>query len=473
MKLSSLLFASSLLVGCTGESNLGNTTESNVPPPNTRWAVSFGSDGTDFINKVALDGAGDVIAIGESEGQQNLDGQLLLGSRNAFVTKRAAADGAELWRGTLQFTAGDPSGFVKIADVAVDSHDDILVLATVSSAPTYPGVSQVDLGGFVVDIHSPPDASSTLAYAVKYSPTGQVIWAKQIGREVYPYHLALDATDRIYVAGNFPPGTVTIAGTTYTNAGPQSDMPFVAAYDAELGGRWSTELPFNSQDPMYSPSGIAIMGNGDLAVTHQIDGERPMVTMGGVTGWSWFISQFDDDGALVRRAEFAAPTPSPNSPFSGVMLWNPIRVAPDRLAFSIWHYADSYNLITEVRTVDNALTDMTTSDMGPTADFGSGTDGAGLVGVELKSNAPDLATLLFFSIDDTGQKTSTAPFATCGDGIEGITPLGWWFGQATGNASTVVFGGQLGPDMDFGLGPMRAHDTNGDAFIVALDNPTR
>lgn len=96
MKLSQLLLASSLLVGCGGESNLGDTTASSIPPPNTRWAISFGGDDSEGVTRTKLDSAGNVVAIGVSLGHSGPDGGFALGSRFSFITKRAAVDGAEL-----------------------------------------------------------------------------------------------------------------------------------------------------------------------------------------------------------------------------------------------------------------------------------------------------------------------------------------------------------------------------------------
>ncbi|CAN5861684.1 hypothetical protein BH11MYX2_BH11MYX2_34490 [soil metagenome] len=491
MKLTQILIGSSLLVGCTGESNLGNTTQSTVPPPSTRWAVSFGGDDTDEVWNLKLDSVGDVLATGEAEGHSGIDSELALESKYSFITKRAAADGSELWRVRLGIISGDPNGGVKIADAAVDTHDNIIALIRVYSSV---GSSRADLGGVSVDIQGSADSSSKLAYVVKYSSTGQLVWAKPLAIGTSPSNISLDGSDRIVVTGTALPGTSTIAGTTYVNRTPgagsypgdpvhEPGQTLIAAFDSELVPRWRHILQATDQTGANRPTGLAVMSNGDVAVTgsvplpaRQWDDEAlvhpAVLTIGAMPvqhGSSTYITRLSEDGAFQSTVELDHPETSPTA---SVYVWNPLRAMNDQLAFNVGQSFDPYHVTYETRFVDEALTLAATTDLGPRGDLTELVfDGSRVLGVEHRNREDGTPALYLFTIGENHQRTDAAPFGELILGAEGTNEsVGYFFGPSAVSADTLVFGGRLGATFDFGTGPMTSHDANGDALIVALDN---
>jgi len=84
------------------------------------WTRQFGTSSSDLANGVAIDGAGNVYVVGQTEGA--LPGQTGLGGRDAFV-RRYDSLGNQLW--TRQFgTRGDDAAL----GAGVDSDGNLYVV---------------------------------------------------------------------------------------------------------------------------------------------------------------------------------------------------------------------------------------------------------------------------------------------------------------------------------------------------------
>jgi hypothetical protein len=120
------------------------------------WTSQFGSSFDDRALGVAVDGIGDIIAVGYTEGA--LPGQTAAGAGDAFVRKFSAA-GVELW--TSQFGSSAADG---ASGVAVDGTGSVIAAGDTFGA--LPGQTS---------------AAGDDAFVRKFSAAGVELWTSQFG----------------------------------------------------------------------------------------------------------------------------------------------------------------------------------------------------------------------------------------------------------------------------------------------------
>lgn len=143
---------------------------------NEVWRKQIGTTANDFAWSVATDKSSNVFVAGYTEGALIGDN---LGGQDAFVVK-LAADGSEQWR--KQF-GGSDTDFVQ--GMATDQGGNVLLV----------GMTRSDIGG--------SHKGSGDAFVVKYSPTGEPLWKKQLGTNTVEqfYDAATDSAGNVYAVG--------------------------------------------------------------------------------------------------------------------------------------------------------------------------------------------------------------------------------------------------------------------------------
>ena len=196
-----------------------------VPDPpavdrHARWAVSIPTSDAGGGTGIVIDSHGDVIAAGYSRA-------------SAFVTKRAANDGAELWTRTI-------SGSGSFGQLAVLADDSI-----------------VSVGGV-----------NGVGFVACYASNGDLRWRHDLDGNAAPLRVVTDSEGRIFVTGVFVDGTLHLGDASYTNESLSDNDTFLAAFDSSGALLWSTaaqgESPgtINGSGPF--PGDVAIAPNGDV-----------------------------------------------------------------------------------------------------------------------------------------------------------------------------------------------------------------
>lgn len=219
------------------------------------WIRQFGSTEADLVDGVSFDGLGNVYVGGNTWGDL---GGINAGNRDGFVCK-FDTDGVQLW--CRQF-GGDDFDFVE--DVAAD------VLGNVYAA----GQTFGDLDG--------GNAGSADAFICKYDSSGNMMWIRQIGTNVYDraQSVSADGLGNAYVAGS----------TSGSLAGPAAGNgdSFVAKYDSAGNSLWIRQFGSQGIDDCY---GTSADGTGDVYIGGMTDGN-----LGGQQFGSrdYFVAKFDD-----------------------------------------------------------------------------------------------------------------------------------------------------------------------------------
>ena len=248
------------------------------------WTSQFGSWDRDFARDVAVDGAGGVYVVGETEG--TLPGLRSAGGRDAFVRRYDAA-GRVLW--TRQFGGGGGEG---AWGVAVDAAGNAYVSGSTRAA--LPGqTANGDWDGFVV----------------KLTPSGDRLWERQFGT---PHD---DGTASVTVD---PAGRAWVVGSTNGALGgpPAGGYDgYVRVYGAE--GEVLRTAQFGSAgddfavDVASDAAGrVSVAGTTDRTLPGQVSagGTDAFVRLYGAAGEDLWIHQFgtprtDDAWSVAADAD--------------------------------------------------------------------------------------------------------------------------------------------------------------------------
>ena len=196
------------------------------------WTRQFGSAGDEGGKAVALDGDGDILVAGSTDG--TLPGQISAGGYDAYV-RQFDASGNDLW--IRQF--GSKADDYGVA-VAVDPAGRTLVVGSADRA--LPGQ---------------PWAGGTDAFVRQFDLSGNELWTEQFGTDSTDdaWGVAVDAAGGSYVVGS--------TGNSLSGQRPAASDFFVRRYDPS--GRHSWTRQFGS-------------GDTDLALSVSLDAaQRPRV----------------------------------------------------------------------------------------------------------------------------------------------------------------------------------------------------
>jgi hypothetical protein len=258
--------------GCTHEDACGPLECEDVA-----WQRSIrSSPGSDALNGVATDAAGNIYVAGFSEG---IDGNPSAGGYDVLVIKYDAA-GNRLWTRLIGNAA----------------YESALAIAT---APT----GQIYVSGYTMGALAGTNAGGSDAFVLQLDSAGNVGWTRQLGSEYgdTAYGVAADASGNVYIAGETG-GNVD--GTPRTGGGGEL---FVAKYDAGGTLAWIRQLASTSDiGESATGRGVATDGSGNVYVTGfttggSFDGNA------GFGGSDVILAKFDPAGNKLWSRQFGGP----------------------------------------------------------------------------------------------------------------------------------------------------------------------
>lgn len=249
-------FSNTITFGSSTLTNFGSAEMFIVkygPSGNVLWAKSTGGALSDEAYGVSTDATGNVLVTGyfnsllvtfDSVTLNNSDGSS--GTSDMFLVKYDAV-GNVLW---AKSGSGSPNEYGRC--VSADNSGNIFIAGNFNSSTFSIGTTTLNnLGG--EDL-----------FIVKYSPSGNVLWAKNEGglSNEYGYGISTDVSGNVMITGTFNSPNLTVGTTTYTNAG-NTDV-LAVKYDplgnVILAQTWGG----NSSDEAY---GITTDGSGNSIIT--------------------------------------------------------------------------------------------------------------------------------------------------------------------------------------------------------------
>ncbi len=199
---------------------------------NQLWAKQIGTPRRDYGRSVAVDASGNAFITGWTEGSL---GGTNAGEADPFLAKFDSS-GNQLWLKQLGTSNYDFS-----TAVAVDSSGNAYI-----SGDTYGSLAR-PLSGYYKD-----------AFLVKFSSSGNKLWAKQIGTSKHDRSnsVAVDCFDNVYIAG------YTQGNLAGTNAGNYD--AFVVKFDSSGKQLWSQQIGSSGLDDSKS---LAVNSYGNVCIT--------------------------------------------------------------------------------------------------------------------------------------------------------------------------------------------------------------
>lgn len=231
--------------------------------PNLIWAKTFGGTGTEFVQKIYVDAAGNTYATGYYQGTVNFDATQIgftktsRGSNDVFVAKYGPT-GSAIWVRAFGGAAAEGG-----TDITLDANGNVIVIGAYASAvmivdtPSVIGVSSV---------------GSRDVFMVSFDNNGGFNWAKSIGGagEDIPTAMKIDQDGNIVLTGFFygtsdfnPAGNFS---NNLTATGITFDV-FLAKYSSFGNYIWAIKIGGNDVDAAY---GLAIAPNNDIVITGKI-----------------------------------------------------------------------------------------------------------------------------------------------------------------------------------------------------------
>jgi len=250
---------------------------------NHLWSKPLGNVGETHATSVAIDGAGNVLVLGDFQTSINLGGGMVqsAGGHDLFVAKLDAA-GKHVWSKGFGGTGNDLE-----ASLDVDSNGNLLL---VGHSPM-----GIDFGG------GPLQGAGDLdLFVAKLDAAGKHVWSKRFG-DNYAQRWFASTTDpagNVVFIGTFD-GTIDLGGGPLTSNGMYATL-YVAKLDAAGGHVW-TKLLTDGSD-LYAPKSLSADGAGNLLIAGNfyapIDlGSGPIKPIVGAT--SLFLAKLAPTGNAV------------------------------------------------------------------------------------------------------------------------------------------------------------------------------
>jgi hypothetical protein len=219
------------------------------------WSRQLGGQGDTSGFSVATDGLGNVFICGET--QESLDGMHAGGLFDAFVSKFDGA-GNHAWTRQLGSSRTDSA-----QGVAVDPRGSVYVTGITRGSLATPTPGEFD--GFLWKLNS--DGSSA--------------WIRQLGtpRTETATAVAIDGQGHVYVTG------MTTGNFGGQNPAPNLNDPFLSKYDSEGSALWTRQLETTLRDTGFGVSADAL---GNVFIAGYVDDESG--------AGNAFVSRFDAAG---------------------------------------------------------------------------------------------------------------------------------------------------------------------------------
>lgn len=470
------LIACCLLVACTPqEENLGNRPGGSLPPGSMpvgspRWAVDLGSNlGSGFDYRglgVAIDSIGDVVAVGEEQGEPNSVG---INEQLGYVTKRTASDGSERW--TVPITPQADLSYVAVVAVALDAHDSIYVTGNY--------IGTADFGGQTLSLVEPPTPSHGDTFLAKYSWDGHLQWVHGLdpATDSQGIALAIDSEGRILLTGAFGHGALTFAGHQYVADADADADTYLVAFDPNGTVLWGTAFK-GAGGP--TPGHVAVAANGDVWVAGTFSAPA---TFGGATldpgsYYRAFLTRYRKDGLFLSSQVVGtggAGTSSANSvavSSTGQIIVQTVEqevLDTQHPTFGAVHvFDDSANEISSYKQLDHGSysPQLRTLAISPSGVIMSSAWNDGPSDVD---HPDQVHGSMQVDVYDPDGNTGSASF---GDRTYGGTGQTMPWASAVGATGAIAYTGQFCGTVELGMGSLATHTVNDtDAFIVLLDPP--
>jgi hypothetical protein len=138
-------------------------------------------------------------------------------------------------------------------------------------------------------------------FVVKYSPGGNVIWARGATGTAFSNSITSDIAGNIYVIGYYYSNTLTIETTTLTNNGNGYEEIFIVKYDSDGNCIWAKSAGGDQADGGY---GIATDAGGNVYITGMfysasLSFGSTILTNNGTGNSDFFIAKYDSNGDPV------------------------------------------------------------------------------------------------------------------------------------------------------------------------------
>jgi hypothetical protein len=218
-----------------------------------RWFRHFGSPGNVTVgNRIALDGAGNVIVAGETARPVDFGGgpRCIMGVQHQVFVVKLDGQGQHL----ASVCFGSPAAqFESAPEMAVDGAGNILLAVRLTGSLDF---GQGPVAGA---------ASGSLA-VVKLDPMGKLVWAHTFGAPGTTVGLggiAAGQSGEVFVTGNVD-GTIDFGGGPLANPNPGASNVFLARFDAGGAHVWSKLFTSEHEE---GAAGLAGGPGGRLALT--------------------------------------------------------------------------------------------------------------------------------------------------------------------------------------------------------------
>jgi hypothetical protein len=439
---------------CSGRDLEGRVIQPTLPAVGSpRWAIALGGGGTDLASGAAIDSSGNVLVGVGSLGPSSL------------VTKRAAADGSEVW--TIKFAATVPNAAVDLAGFAVAGDDSVLVTGD------YAGT--IDFGGQTLTFDVTPATIGDM-FLAKYTPNGDLVWVTGLSSTANArgLRIATDDRGRIFVAGMFD-GPLDLAGHAFSPTNGNSDC-FIAAFDAAghlLGGSVILGTGTNTR---VTPTSAAVTVAGDVLLTGSFSGQ---VTLGTVelspeAADRAFLAHFDNNAQPRSIQAVGAAAPGESFPtqvatsFAGSFVQTiESDTAGTPTAYGrVYAFDDNGSPTWSARVDDAGSTNPQLRTLAVSPD-GSAVSAA-WVDAPYNADHPETTTgnMELANFDASGTR-ATSSF---GRRMVGAPPATTVRGSVFGLDGTSAFVGDFAGVLDFGGGPMvSGSNADTDVFVVLVD----
>jgi len=245
-----------------------------------QWTTTFGGTSSDYATGVAVDGSGNVHVAGAFQNTVNFGAGNVTsnGSRDVFVTKLNAA-GAHQWTTTFGGTGND-YGY----GVAVDGSGNVHVAGFFRNT--------VDFGAGDVTSAGLDDA-----FVTKLNSSGAHQWTNTFGSTSNDYGrgVAVDGSGNVYTTGYFE-GTVDFGAGDVTSAGDED--AFVTKLNSSGAHQWTNTYGGTARDRAED---VAVDGSGNVHVTghfiNTVDFGAGDITSAG--GYDGFVVKLNSAGQAV------------------------------------------------------------------------------------------------------------------------------------------------------------------------------